>query len=165
MVQPTPPVVVLSNHENVLAAMAEIAQWGDEELLSDMILVSGSSTILNAPCKDSETPLHISSGQRKITSKQYHFNRHLYFFLMLTTDWGRKGAVKLLLNSGALVDPLDSSGKTPLHMASRQGHLHICRMLIDAGANISLTDTGESRSSSIIIIIYNYQDNLYLCMK
>jgi ankyrin repeat protein len=45
-----------------------------------------------------------------------------------------------LLLAGALVDPLDGTGQSPLHDAARVGCLAICDLLLARGANPSLRD-------------------------
>ncbi|KFY33939.1 hypothetical protein V494_07201 [Pseudogymnoascus sp. VKM F-4513 (FW-928)] len=51
---------------------------------------------------------------------------------------GRRNIVKLLLRRGAPVDGI-SDENTPLGSASVEGHLDICRDLIEAGANLNAT--------------------------
>jgi ankyrin repeat protein len=43
----------------------------------------------------------------------------------------------LLVERGAEVDSRDKFGWTPLHVASRYGHLEISRVLVDHGANVN----------------------------
>jgi ankyrin repeat protein len=47
---------------------------------------------------------------------------------------------RALLLAGALVDPLDGTGQSPLHDAARVGCLAICDLLLARGANPSLRD-------------------------
>lgn len=47
--------------------------------------------------------------------------------------------VRQLLTYGRDVDAEDSSGYTALHYAARAGHFDICRMLLNAGANVNAT--------------------------
>lgn len=45
--------------------------------------------------------------------------------------------VKVLLDAGAHIDPIDSNGDTPLLMAALRGHVKVVQVLADAGANIN----------------------------
>lgn len=49
-------------------------------------------------------------------------------------------AVKSLIKSGWQVDSLDNKRRTPLILAASQGHLKICRYLIERGANLQAKD-------------------------
>ncbi|KAJ3315221.1 hypothetical protein HDU76_002242, partial [Blyttiomyces sp. JEL0837] len=44
--------------------------------------------------------------------------------------------LKMLLDKGAFVDPVDSRGDTPLAIASRAGNLYAVKVLVEAGANL-----------------------------
>ncbi|KAF7269229.1 ankyrin repeat domain-containing protein 39 [Rhynchophorus ferrugineus] len=62
------------------------------------------------------------------------------WFAAQSGDYDR---VKKLINTKKYeVDQKDSAGYTALHYASRNGHLEICRYLIESGANID----GRTRS-------------------
>ena len=49
---------------------------------------------------------------------------------------GDQGVVKLLLQSGAMVDALDNFGAMPLHRAAFNGHMEIIRLLRQNGAHL-----------------------------
>lgn len=49
---------------------------------------------------------------------------------------GDEGVVKLLLQSGAMVDALDNFGATPLHRAAYNGHIETIRLLRQNGAQL-----------------------------
>ena len=55
---------------------------------------------------------------------------------------GRTPIVKLLINSGALVNSTDNIGNTPLHAAAQEGHLDTARLLVNSGAR---TDAAQRR--------------------
>ncbi|KAG0652144.1 Ankyrin repeat domain-containing 11 [Hyphodiscus hymeniophilus] len=48
---------------------------------------------------------------------------------------GYEDIVKLLLESGCLVDPVNVARDTPLHDAIENGHVDVVKLLLDAGAN------------------------------
>ena len=49
---------------------------------------------------------------------------------------GDEGVVKLLLQSGAMVDALDNFGATPIHRAAYNGHIETIRLLRQNGAHL-----------------------------
>ena len=53
--------------------------------------------------------------------------------------------VKALVDKGAGIDNAYDDGKTPLYIASEQGHADVVRVLLDNGADASLrTSDGET---------------------
>ncbi|PSS16820.1 hypothetical protein M430DRAFT_102680, partial [Amorphotheca resinae ATCC 22711] len=48
---------------------------------------------------------------------------------------GHADIVKLLLDAGCIVDPVNVARDTPLHDAIDNGHLECVKLLLDAGAN------------------------------
>ena len=57
----------------------------------------------------------------------------------------RLETVDFLLQKGAEVDPIDSRGKTPLHLAAELGHAETARLLLLAGADVEAKDeNGET---------------------
>ena len=64
---------------------------------------------------------------------------------------GRQDEMASLLhqfaNHGVQVDVCNSSGLNALHLAAKEGHLHIAKMLLDAGINIQ----AETKVRFIII--------------
>ena len=53
---------------------------------------------------------------------------------------GVKASVQLHLRLGGAVDAVDDKGRTPLILAASRGHAEICRLLLDAGADLALVD-------------------------
>ena len=49
-------------------------------------------------------------------------------------------AVKTLLRLGARLTLRDGSGREPIHVAADEGNLAICKLLVDAGADIDKPD-------------------------
>jgi ankyrin repeat protein len=55
---------------------------------------------------------------------------------------GDLASVELLLNHGADAELVDANGRTPLHRASRNGHVDCVGYLLDNGADIAI-DRGD----------------------
>ena len=53
---------------------------------------------------------------------------------------GHEAVVEALLSWGAIVDPQDHAGATPLNAACQEGHLACVLALLKAGASVSLPD-------------------------
>lgn len=53
---------------------------------------------------------------------------------------GVKASVQLHLRLGGAVDVTDTKGRTPLILAASRGHTEICRLLLDAGADLAHVD-------------------------
>jgi|GEM_PF-920868 len=53
---------------------------------------------------------------------------------------GIKASVQLHLRLGGAVDAMDDKGRTPLILAASRGHVEICRLLLDAGADLTHID-------------------------
>ena len=89
--------------------------------------------------------------------------------LMIATEYGYIGLVKLLLDSGADVNAQNKHGKTPLNIASYDCHSEIVKLLLNSGANInhknkagrsSLLSCGVKRSTlEHINWLENYSDD------
>ncbi|CAG8721065.1 18813_t:CDS:2, partial [Acaulospora morrowiae] len=63
------------------------------------------------------------------------FQRSLHYASMV----GDVGRVKTIISKKGftIVNEIDTAGFTPLHYASRNGHLEICRILLESGANVN----------------------------
>eukprot|EP00961_Rhodomonas_salina_P036484 490195-Rhodomonas_salina.1 len=55
---------------------------------------------------------------------------------------GHTQVIALLIESGAVVDMVNSEGKTPLIKAAELGYVDACKVLIDGGADINRGDPG-----------------------
>lgn len=53
---------------------------------------------------------------------------------------GVKTSVQLYLRLGGAVDAMDDKSRTPLILAASRGHAEVCRLLLDAGADITHAD-------------------------
>ena len=61
---------------------------------------------------------------------------------------GVKTAIVLHIRKGGDVNAIDNKGRTPLMLAASRGHIEICRMLLEAGADrFCLDDTGKDAIS------------------
>lgn len=56
--------------------------------------------------------------------------------LLLATENGQQGVVKLLLDSGADINTKGSGGMTALMLAAKNGHEAVVRLLLDHDTNI-----------------------------
>lgn len=69
------------------------------------------------------------------TLDELDFERGLWF----AAQYGDIDRAHLLLIKGTHVDQRDSAGYTPLHYAARNGHLELCRLLVEGGACVNAT--------------------------
>ena len=53
---------------------------------------------------------------------------------------GQEAAAKVLMEAGAELNAQNNGDKTPLHFASRRGHITLVQELLAAGASTSLVD-------------------------
>ncbi len=67
----------------------------------------------------------------------------------LTLASGVAAAVELHLRRGAPIDGRDAQGRTPLMLAAMRGHLDVCRVLLQAGANPALRDPSGDDAISL----------------
>ncbi|XP_048869208.1 caskin-2-like isoform X2 [Brienomyrus brachyistius] len=119
-----------------------------------MLLRSGAS--VNGASLDGQIPLHLAAqyGHYEVSemllqhqSNSCLVNKVKKTPLDLACEFGRLKVTQLLLNSnmiGALLegerkDGSESSANTPLHLAARNGHKDIIRMLLKAGIDINRT--------------------------
>ena len=67
---------------------------------------------------------------------------------------GNEEIVKVLLDQPTVqVDAKDGSGKTALHLACSEGHVKICQVLLNYGADI--TTVSEEKMTPILCAIQN----------
>lgn len=59
-----------------------------------------------------------------------------YGAIHIACRYNNRFALDLLLNSGATVDSQDRTGNIGLHYAAKNGHLEMCKFLIERGSNI-----------------------------
>lgn len=67
--------------------------------------------------------------------------------LMYACERGCTLVVELLIKANAHVNAQDAWGYTPLIYASKQGHAHIVKMLLDAGADHTIYSEGNDALS------------------
>lgn len=70
------------------------------------------------------------------------FSRILAFRGFLSALEGDVDRVDRLLRKGVLVDVTDSAGYTALHYATRGGHVRVCEILLEHGANVDARTRG-----------------------
>ncbi|XP_041744785.1 caskin-2 isoform X2 [Coregonus clupeaformis] len=126
-----------------------------------LLLRAGAS--VNTPSQDGQIPLHLSAqyGHYQVSemllqhqSNPCLLNKANKTPLDLACEFGRLKVAQLLLSSnmvvalleGEVLDGLDStSSNTPLHLAARNGHKDIIRLLLKAGIDINrATKAGTS---------------------
>ncbi|XP_036003647.1 caskin-2 isoform X5 [Fundulus heteroclitus] len=118
------------------------------------LLRSGAS--VNGASTDGHIPLHLAAqyGHFQVSemllqhqSNPCLVNRAKKTPLDLACEFGRAKVVQLLLSSNMVVallederkEPTDSAYTTPLHLAARNGHKDVIRLLLKAGIDINKT--------------------------
>ncbi|XP_042252796.1 caskin-2-like isoform X1 [Thunnus maccoyii] len=126
-----------------------------------LLLRAGAS--VNSPSHDGQIPLHLSAqyGHYEVSemllqhqSNPCMMNKAKKTPLDLTCEFGRLKVAQLLLSSNMVAallegegghDSLDSPSTTPLHLAARNGHKDIIKLLLKAGIDINrATKAGTS---------------------
>ncbi|KAF4092224.1 hypothetical protein AMELA_G00018440 [Ameiurus melas] len=117
-----------------------------------MLLRAGAS--VNGASQDGQIPLHLAAqyGHYDVSemllqhqSNPCCVNKAKKTPLDLACEFGRLKVVQLLLSSNMITtllegesgDPIDSAVNTPLHLAARNGHKDIIRLLLKVGININ----------------------------
>nr|DBA27902.1 TPA: hypothetical protein GDO54_008343 [Pyxicephalus adspersus] len=128
------------------------AAWqGQPEPLRLLLRAAAS---VNAASNDGQIPLHLAAqyGHYEVSetllqhqSNPCHVNKAKKTPLDLACEFGRVKVVQLLLNShlcvslleGVTKDPTDPNFTTPLHLAAKNGHREVIRLLLQAGIEIN----------------------------
>uniref|UniRef100_A0A8C9W788 Caskin-2 n=1 Tax=Scleropages formosus TaxID=113540 RepID=A0A8C9W788_SCLFO len=128
------------------------AAWRGRADLVQMLLRAGASP--NSPSQDGHIPLHLAAqyGHYEVSemllqhqSNPCLVNKARKTPLDLACEFGRNKVAQLLLSSnlaGTLLEgerDSDCSFNTPLHLAARNGHRDIIRLLLKAGIDINRT--------------------------
>ncbi|XP_013406236.1 tankyrase-1 [Lingula anatina] len=79
----------------------------------------------------------LSDGRYDVNSQDPEFGRAPLHIAVLTSN---ADMVKLLLDSGAKVNPENAWGSTPLHEAALHGHEDVVKLLLEHGADPNITD-------------------------
>lgn len=66
--------------------------------------------------------------------------------LMCAARCGYSRIVRVLLNKGATMSPVDNHGFSALHMAAQEGHLAVTKMLVKAAADLDAKITTAGRT-------------------
>ncbi|XP_026133276.1 caskin-2-like isoform X6 [Carassius auratus] len=113
-----------------------------------MLLRAGAS--VNGASQDGQIPLHLAAqyGHYEVSemllqhqSNPCTVNKAKKTPLDLACEFGRHKVTQLLLSSNMVVALLEGNGRdnTPLHLAARNGHKDIIRLLLKAGIDINRT--------------------------
>ncbi|XP_067332176.1 caskin-2-like isoform X2 [Channa argus] len=130
------------------------AAWQGKAESVLMLLRAGAS--VNGVSLDGHIPLHLAAqyGHYEVSemllqhqSKPCLVNKAKKTPLDLACEFGRVKVAQLLLNSNMVTallederkEPTDSAFTTPLHLAARNGHKDIIRLLLKAGIDINKT--------------------------
>ncbi|KAM9843796.1 caskin-2 isoform 2-T3 [Aulostomus maculatus] len=130
------------------------AAWQGKAESVLMLLRSGAS--VNGVSMDGHIPLHLAAqyGHYEVSemllqhqSNPCLVNKAKKTPLDLACEFGRVNVAQLLLSSNMVVallegerkEPTDSAFTTPLHLAARNGHKDIIRLLLKAGIDINTT--------------------------
>ncbi|PWA28147.1 hypothetical protein CCH79_00020539 [Gambusia affinis] len=130
------------------------AAWQGKAQSVLTLLRSGAS--VNAASTDGHIPLHLAAqyGHYEVSemllqhqSNPCLLNRAKKTPLDLACEFGRAKVVQLLLSSNMVAallederkEPTDSAYTTPLHLAARNGHKDVIRLLLKAGIDINKT--------------------------
>ncbi|XP_024658047.2 caskin-2 isoform X2 [Maylandia zebra] len=130
------------------------AAWQGKAESVLMLLRSGAS--VNGASLDGHIPLHLAAqyGHYEVSemllqhqSNPCLVNKAKKTPLDLACEFGRVKVAQLLLSSNMVVallegerkEPMDSAFTTPLHLAARNGHKDVIRLLLKAGMDINKT--------------------------
>ncbi|XP_068118067.1 caskin-2 isoform X2 [Hyperolius riggenbachi] len=128
------------------------AAWQGQPEPVRLLLRAAAS--VNAASNDGQIPLHLAAqyGHYEVSetllqhqSNPCHVNKARKTPLDLACEFGRVKVVQLLLNShlcvslleGTTKDPTDPNFTTPLHLAAKNGHREVIRLLLQAGIEIN----------------------------
>ncbi|MCC7006739.1 MAG: ankyrin repeat domain-containing protein [Ottowia sp.] len=109
------------------------------------VLVADPHIDINATNTYDETALMLASlkGQFALVKdmvliRHAHVNRTDWTPLHYAATTGQQDISRFLIAQGAAVDAKSPNGTTPLMMAVRSGHIHLVKLLLDAGADVFL---------------------------
>ncbi|KAG7264108.1 hypothetical protein CRUP_020785 [Coryphaenoides rupestris] len=122
---------------------------------SVLVLLRAGAAV-NLPSQDGQVPLHLAAqyGHYEVSemllqhqSNPCLMNKMKKTPLDLACEFGRVKVTQLLLSSNMVTsllegegrDPQDSASTTPLHLAARNGHRDVIRLLLKAGIDINRT--------------------------
>jgi hypothetical protein len=98
-------------------------------------------------CRDSLADLLFSRGADIVPDRPIHKQTFLHEAIGVNCpeEWSRLRLVDVLIKHGIDVNAKDMSGDTALHLASKDGHKFIVYSLVEAGADVDVTnDKGET---------------------
>ncbi|CAG0893572.1 unnamed protein product [Darwinula stevensoni] len=77
---------------------------------------------------------------------------------------GNEARVRELLEKGHAVNGIDATGYAPLHYAARNGHVSVCRLLLDSGADVNLPTRAGSTSALLRAALRGHESVLKLLL-
>lgn len=161
----------------------------DENYGSAVELLVAHNANVNVPDEDGCTPLHLAklhSDRRIVTmdeqatvlqealmewkiddnealsgqiTKESVLTEETKLMLQMAVISGHKHMVELLIENGALLDAVDSSGYTPLHDAVMNGDFAKVLLLLGCGADVETKDNRERTPLRLAVEFSNNEDN------
>ena len=123
----------------------------EKAMRSVQVLLASPKTDIEASANNGDTALMIASYTRNVEAVKAllahdaEVNRHGWAPLHYAAVVGDVDIVKLLLDKSAYIDAESPNKTTPLMMAARGGQSEVAKVLIEAGADVSLkNDQGLS---------------------
>jgi len=84
--------------------------------------------------------------------------------IFLDVSEGKVRAVKSWLEKGADVNVADSNGNFPLHLAAEKGFRGVCKVLLDAGANVNQKNAADGWTAVHLASIEGHTDVLRMLL-
>eukprot|EP01038_Epipyxis_sp_PR26KG_P005459 gene5459-7557_t len=95
--------------------------------------------------KNDDVQMLIATNAQELTK----FSESGYTAIHVACRYNNRLALEIILNNGISVDFVDQSGNTPLHFASKYGHIDLCRFLIDRGCNAAKLNSRKQSAYDI----------------
>jgi ankyrin repeat protein len=135
----SPNVVDSKGNSALLVAITE------KSLKTATLLMSVPSIDLNKPNIANETPVMLAAlnGYEELVidlvdKYDVELNKPGWTVLHYAVLNGRLSMTEYLLNHHAYIDALSPNGTTPLMLAARAGHIHIVKLLLDRGSDMTI---------------------------
>jgi len=150
-----------------------LAAWkGNNEIVISLLTHGPSIAKINQKNKENETALHFACqyGNNEIVKTLLNYgaecdarNSRIESPLDLASQYGRVSSVELLIRHqpSLLLQTCSTNNNnnikfTPLHLASRNGHLEVVKILLENGANINdIGDNGTALHEAALFCKFN----------